>query len=82
MEINSKMFKILQIIIQQELERLTEYLKVKLILKIQNFRPKLEIITKLKKRIALGLAFLVMKTSKNIESLFQEVRSNMMIYYY
>ena len=76
------MFKILQIIIQQELERLTEYLKVKLILKIQNFRPKLEIITKLKKRIALGLAFLVMKTSKNIESLFQEVRSNMMIYYY
>ena len=59
---------ILQIIIQQKLERLTKILQDFLILKIQNFQSKLEIFIKVKKRIASILVFLFMKIRQNIRS--------------
>ena len=42
----------MQIIIQGELERLTEYLKGNYVLRAQDFQTKLEMSTKLKRKIA------------------------------
>ena len=65
------------------LERLAECLKGNSIWKIQNFQSKLKIFTKLKNPVISALAFLVMKTRKNIQSMRQEILSkNILIYYY
>ena len=64
---------IVQIIIQQELEKLTKVMQDSLILKTKNFHSKLQILTKLKKRIALSLVFLFMKTSKNTQPMCQKI---------
>ena len=47
-----------------------------------DFESKLETFTILKKRIPLGLVFLVMKIKKNIQSMYQKnvVKKNMLIY--
>ena len=72
----------MQIIIQGELERLTEYLKGNYVLRAQDFQTKLEMSTKLKRKIALTIAFLVMKIRNNNESMRQEILSkNIPIYY-
>ena len=71
-----------QIIIREELEKLQKILQEKLILKISNFQSKLEIFTRLKKRIASALVFLVMKIRKNIQSICQEILSKYMLICY
>ena len=73
---------ILQIIIQQKLEKFTK------ILKTLDFRSKLEMFINLKKKKnkkkkqLLALVFLVMKTRKNIHSMFQRILSKAMLSYY
>ena len=70
---------ILQIMIQQELEKLTKIFKENLILKANKFQSKLEIFTKLKKKKKKKglhrylLMFLVMKLRKNIKSTFKRL---------
>ena len=74
---------ILQIITQQELEKLTYYLEMNKMLKKLNFQSKLEIFIKLEKIILLALLFLVMKTRKNnIQFLCEEILSKDMLIYY
>ena len=72
----------MQIIIQGELERLTEYLKGNYVLRAQDFQTKLEMSTKLKRKIALTIAFLVMKIRNNNESMRQEILSKSIPIYY
>ena len=52
-------------------------------LKTQNVQSKLEIFTKLKKRrILSSLVFLIMKTKKNIQTMYQKILlKNMLLYY-
>ena len=57
----------LQIMIQQQLERLKSYMETNQIVKIQRSQAKLEIFTKLKRRIPSASVFLVMKIRKNIQ---------------
>ena len=80
----------LQIIIQKGLKKVTKILQVsdknfasELDLKTQNVQSKLEIFTKLKKRrILSSLVFLIMKTKKNIQTMYQKILlKNMLLYY-
>ena len=60
---------IMQIIIQQEFQKLTKILLKNLTLKTQNFQSKLETFTK-QKKIPLAV-LLAMKIKKNIQSMYQ-----------
>ena len=59
---------IVQIIIQEDLEMLTNYMETNYILRYKNFQSNLEIFKKLKESIPSALLFLVMKI-KNIQSI-------------
>ena len=74
----------MQIIIQQEIQKLTEILLKSLILKHKieiKFKEKLETFTKSKKRNLSTLVFLVMKIRKNIQFMYQKnaVKKSMLI---
>ena len=74
----------MQIIIQQEIQKLTEILLKSLILKHKieiKFQQKLETFTKSKKRNLSTLVFLVMKIRKNIQFMYQKnaVKKSMLI---
>ena len=74
----------MQIIIQQEIQKLTEILLKSLILKHKieiKFQEKLETFTKSKKRNLSTLVFLVMKIRKNIQFMYQKnaVKKSMLI---
>ena len=77
----SQILTSLQIIILQELERLTEISQKKLDFKDIKFPVKIRDIDKIEKRTQLALLFLVMKIRKNIQSLCQEtLLKDMFIY--
>ena len=50
--------------LQEDVEKLTRILQENLIINTRNFTSKLDIFTKLKKRIVLALVFLVIKPKK------------------
>ena len=64
---------IIDSIIEEEWQKLTKILQKDLILKTLNFQSKLEMHTKLKKRVLSTLVFLVMKIKKNIQSIYQKM---------
>ena len=70
---------ILQIMIQQ---KLTKILQDNFILKTQNFLSKLEIFTKLKRRIVTAILFLVMKIRKKYPIYVSKIFSKDMFVYY